>query len=141
MNDPTFAGVPNIDGRVMQAIAAAIEAPDYAAVKIPALAIYAFENPDKPSPPWYDANDKELAATLAERARLMDELKRRSIELFARNVEKGQVLEMQNASHYIIQSNPQEVLEAIEKFVAGLGLDARLARTVRARRAAPPHSM
>ena len=121
VNDPVFAGVPNIDGRVMQAIAAGIEAPDYAAVKIPALAIYAFENPDKPLPPWYDANDRELAATLAERSRLMDGLKRRSIELFTRNVEKGQVLEMQNASHYLIQSNPQEVLEAIEKFAAELG--------------------
>lgn len=120
VNDPAFAGVPNIDARVMQAIAAAIEAPDYAAVKIPALAIYAFESPNKPLPPWYDANDKELAATLTERSRLMDDLKRRSIELFARNVEKGEVLEMQNASHYIMQSNPQEVLEAIEKFVAGL---------------------
>ena len=122
VNDPAFAGVPNIDGRVMQAIAAAIEAPGYAAVKIPALAIYAFENPDKPLPPWYDANDKELAATLAERARLLDDLKRRSIDLFARNFEQGQVLEMQNASHYIIQSNEQEVLEAIEKFAGGLGL-------------------
>ena len=120
VNDPAFAGVPNIDGRGMQAITAAIEAPDYKAVKIPALAIYAFENPDKPLPPWYDAADKDLAATMAERSRLMDDLKRRSIELFARNVEKGQVLEMHDASHYIIQSNPQEVLEAVEKFVAGI---------------------
>ena len=27
---------------------------------------------------------------------------------------------MQNATHYIFQSNQEEVLEAIEKFVAGL---------------------
>ena len=63
--------------------------------------------PNKPLPPWYDPNDKELMANLAERTRLSDAMKRESIELFRRNVEKGQVLEMQNATHYIIQSNQQ----------------------------------
>jgi pimeloyl-ACP methyl ester carboxylesterase len=120
MNDPYFAGIPNIDGRIQQAINAAIQAPDYAAVKIPALAIYAFEDLNKPLPPWYDPKDQELIASLAERARLMDAMKRQSIDLFRKSVEKGQVLEMQNATHYLIQSNQHEVLEAIEKFAAGL---------------------
>ena len=120
VNDPGLAGIPNIDGRAQQALAAAIEVPDYAAVKIPALAIYAFANPNVPLPAWYDANDKELLAILAERKRMADAMKRENIELFRRNVEKGQVLEMQNASHYIIQSNQQEVLDAIEKFVSQL---------------------
>jgi len=122
MNDPYFGGIPNIDGRTQQAISAAIQAPDYAAVKIPALAIYAFEDPDKPLPPWYDPNDHELMANLAERTRLLNTVKRENIELFQRGVEKGQVLEMQNATHYIFQSNQQEVLAAIEKFVAERGL-------------------
>jgi pimeloyl-ACP methyl ester carboxylesterase len=122
MNDPYLAGSPSIDGRTQQAISAAIQAPDYAAVKIPALAIYAFEDPNKPLPPWYDPTDKELMANLAERSRISDAMKRESIELFKRNVEGGQVLEMQNATHYIFQSNQQEVLDAIEKFVAELGL-------------------
>jgi non-heme chloroperoxidase len=117
MNDPNLAGIPSIDGRTQQAISAAIQAPDYAALKIPALAIYAFEDPHKPLPPWYDANDRELLANLAERTRLSDSYKRKSIGLFRSGVEKGQVLEMQNASHYIFQSNQREVLEAIEKFV------------------------
>jgi pimeloyl-ACP methyl ester carboxylesterase len=120
MNDPNLAGIPSIDGRTQQAISAAIQSPDYAAVKIPALAIYALEDPNKPLPLWYDANDQELLANLAERARLADADKRKSIELFRRGVAKGQVLELQNASHYIFQSNQQEVLEAIEKFVAEL---------------------
>lgn len=118
MNVPGLAGIPNIDGPGAQAIAAAIRAPDYAAVKIPALAIYAFEDPAAPLPPWYDADDKELIANLAERAHLTDDVKRRSIDLFRRGVEKGQVLEMQKAGHYIFQSNQQEVLDAIERFVA-----------------------
>jgi non-heme chloroperoxidase len=119
MSNPYLAGTPNIDARTQQAIAAAIQAPDYAAVKIPALAIYAFADPDPPLPPWYDAGDQELRANLAERARIASDIKRRSIDLFRRNVEKGQVLEMRNAGHYIFQSNQQEVLDAIEKFAAG----------------------
>ena len=122
MNDPYLAGIPSIDGRTQQAISAAIQAPDYATLKIPALAIYAYEDPDKPLPPWYDPNDQKLMANLAERTRLLNAVKRENIELFRRGVEKGQVLEMQNATHYIFQSNQQEVLEAIEKFVAELGL-------------------
>ncbi|MEO8018350.1 MAG: alpha/beta hydrolase [Pseudomonadota bacterium] len=120
VNDPSRAGIPNIDGRAQQAIIAAIESPDYRALKIPALAIYAFEDPNKPLQPWYDANDKEMMATLAERALITDAMKRASIELFKHNVMKGQVLELQNATHYIFQSNQHEVLEAIEKFVDGL---------------------
>ena len=117
MNDPYLAGSPAIDGRTQQAIGAAIQAPDYAAVKIPALAIYAFKDPNAPLSPWFDPNDKELMANLSERSRISDAMKRDSIELFRRSVEHGQVLEMQNATHYIIQSNQREVLEAIEKFV------------------------
>ena len=120
MNDPYLAGSPSIDGRTQQAISAAIQAPDYAAVRVPALAVYAFEDPDKPLPPWYDPNDKELVANLAERSRIGDAMKRASIDLFKRGIDQGQVLEMQNATHYIFQSNQREVLDAIEKFVAEL---------------------
>ena len=121
MNDPNFAGVPSTDGRAWQAIVAAIQKPDYAAVKIPALAIYAFADPNAPLPTWFDPDDKELMANLAEHSRISDAMKRESIELFRRNVEQGQVLEMQNATHYIFQSNQREVLEAVEKFAGDLG--------------------
>lgn len=117
VNDPALAGIPNIDARAEQALTAAITRPDYAAVKIPALAIYAFEDPGKPLPPWYDANDEALLASLAERSRLANDLKRDSIELFRRGVQKGQVLEMRNAEHYIFQSNQREVLDAIEQYL------------------------
>ena len=43
---------------------------DYAALKIPALAVYAIEDPDEPPPARYDRNDAELMATLAEIAGL-----------------------------------------------------------------------
>jgi non-heme chloroperoxidase len=116
VNDPYFPGAPNVDARTQQAIDAALQKPDYARLKIPALAVYAIPDPNAPLPPWFDPKDQDVAAKLVERARLLDEMRRRSIELFRRNVEQGQVLEMQKANHYIIQSNQNEVLEAIEKF-------------------------
>jgi non-heme chloroperoxidase len=117
---PYLAGTPTIDGLTQQAILAAIEKPDYSRVKIPALAIYAFAKPGTPLPPWYDTNDRELMSSLAERARIRDALKRENIDLFKRNVEKGQVLELPNSAHYVFQSNPAEVLEAIERFASNL---------------------
>jgi non-heme chloroperoxidase len=120
VDKPFLGGTPSIDPRTQQAIAAAIGPPDYAALKIPALAIYAIEDPDEPPPARYDRHDAELMAALAESAGLKRALQRRSIELFRNGVSQGQVLEMQHAKHYIQQSNPGEVRDAIEKFVADL---------------------
>lgn len=119
INHPVLAGTPSIDARTQQAITAAIQAPDYAALKIPALAIYAFENPAWLLKPWHDRNDPRLVATMQERARILEGIKRASIEQFRQGVAQGQVLEMQNASHNVALSNPREVLAAIEEFSAG----------------------
>lgn len=118
VDEPFIAGTPSIDGRAQQAIMAANQAPDYAAVKIPALAIYAFEDPSRPLPPWYDASDPKLRAIVSERASLTQALKRESIELFRNGVKNGRVIELQNATHYLLQSNQQEVLQAIEEFAS-----------------------
>lgn len=121
VNSPFLAGTPSIDARTQQAINAAILAPDYASVTVPALAIYAFEDSNRPLPRWYDANDEQLKATLAEIARIRDAMKRQNIDSFRRNAGKGRVLELQNSTHYIFLSNQSEVLEAIEDFTAELG--------------------
>ena len=116
VNKPFLAGMPSMDARTPQAIVAAIEAPNYAAIQVPALAIYAIPDPGKALPPWYDANDAELKATLEELGRLSDDTRRKNIELFRRGVSQGEVLELPNADHYLIQSNQQQVLDAIETF-------------------------
>jgi pimeloyl-ACP methyl ester carboxylesterase len=116
VDKPFLAGTPAMDARTPQAIIAAIEAPDYAAVKVPALAIYAIPDPGKALPPWYDANDAEQKATLEEIGRLSDDSRRKNIELFRRGVSQGEVLELPNAHHYLIQSNQQQVRDAIEAF-------------------------
>jgi len=59
------------------------------------------------------ASDEAWVQNLAVRR----DVQRHNIELFRTHVKKGQVLEMQDARHYILQSNTQEVLQAIEKFV------------------------
>jgi pimeloyl-ACP methyl ester carboxylesterase len=125
MNNSSLAGVPAIDERTQQAIAAAIEPPDYAALKLPALAIFAIADPDKPLPSWYGPKSATVMATLQERARILDAKKRHDIEMFKKGAEHGEVLELANAEHNIILSNPAEVLEAIDKFDAKLQSAAR----------------
>lgn len=117
VDKPFLGGTPSIDTRTQQAISAAIQPPDYGAIRIPALAIYAIADAAEPLPPGYDPNDVELMATLAEIRKLREQMQRQNIELFKRSVHKGEVLEMQDARHYILQSNTREVADAIEKFV------------------------
>ena len=115
-NKPFLAGMPGLDSRTAQAIVAAIEAPDYAAIKMPALAIYAIPEAGKALSPWYDANDAQLKATLEELGRLSDDTRRKNMEQFRRGVAQGEALELPNATHYLIQSNQQQVLDAVEAF-------------------------
>jgi pimeloyl-ACP methyl ester carboxylesterase len=125
MNNSSLAGAPAIDERTQQAIAAAIEPPDYAALKLPVLAIFAIADPGKSLPPWYDPESATLKAALKERAHILDAKKRRDIEMFKKGVTHGEVLELANAEHNIILSNPEEVLEAVQKFDAKLEFAAR----------------
>ena len=55
-------------------------------------------------------------AALTELGRINAAAQRKNIELFRRSVARGEVLEMPNATHWLIQSNQQQVLEAIETF-------------------------
>ena len=116
VDKPFLAGMPGIDSRSVQAIVAAAEAPDYKAIKVPALAIYAIPDPAKPLPSWYDLNDVEQKATLEEIGRISNDTRRKNIERFRRDVSQGEVLELPNATHYLIQSNQQEVVDAVETF-------------------------
>jgi pimeloyl-ACP methyl ester carboxylesterase len=121
INNPFLAGAPSIDALTQQAISAGINsAPDYAAVSIPALAIYAITGPDEPLPYWYDRSDRQLLATLAELDHLGNTKKRKSIELFRTGLRNGKVLELLNSKHMIYLSNPQQVRQAIEDFASSL---------------------
>ena len=69
--------------------ARAVAAAAVLAVSIPALAIFAFPDPDEPLPNWYDRNDRQLLANLAELDQLGDSTKRKSIELFRNGMKSG----------------------------------------------------
>jgi pimeloyl-ACP methyl ester carboxylesterase len=116
VNKPFLAGTLAMDARSGQAILAAVRAPDYAAIKVPALAIYAIPDPAKPLPRWYDASNANLRATLEELGRIINDTQRKNIELFRGGVSQGVALELRNATHYLIQSNQEQVLDAIETF-------------------------
>jgi hypothetical protein len=116
VHKPFLAGMPSMDAQTLQAIVAALEAPNYSAIKVPALAIYAISDPGKALPSWYDANDAELKATLEDIGRVNDDTRRKNIELFRQGVRQGEALELPSATHYLIQSNQQQVLDAIETF-------------------------
>jgi non-heme chloroperoxidase len=116
VNNPFLAGTPSIDSRIQQAISAAIRAPDYGAVSIPALALYAQPADKALVPPWYDANDPQLRAILAERSRISQAMRRASIEQFRRGVRQGRVLVIADATHNLVFSNPDQVLAEIERF-------------------------
>jgi len=62
----------------------------------------------------------ELLATLAEIRQLRETWQRQNIERFRAHVRHGQVIEMPDARHYILQSNTQDVVDAIEEFAAAL---------------------
>jgi pimeloyl-ACP methyl ester carboxylesterase len=122
MGHPYLAGQITIDSRFIQAIEAAIGKPDYAAVRAPALSMYATTaGPDALLKPWHDANDPALRATLRELQRARDAIQRREIDRFRSEVRHGRVLELPGASHWIFgPPHQQEVLDAIVDFVTKL---------------------
>lgn len=121
MGHPYLAGQLAIEPRLIQAIEAAISRPNYTDVRVPALAIYATSaGPDALLKPWHDANDVTLRETLREVQGIRDSIQRREIDKFRSGVQRGRVLELPGAAHWIFGSHPGEVLEAIDEFVMDL---------------------
>jgi non-heme chloroperoxidase len=119
-NQPHAAGTPNVDHRALQAIVAAIGSPDYRAVKVPALAIYATGAEESAFSSWYDRDDARLKAAIVERTRIRAGMQRENIERFQREVARGKVVLLPDSRHYVFLFQPGEVLEEIGKFVAAL---------------------
>ncbi|HMN43976.1 MAG TPA: alpha/beta hydrolase [Povalibacter sp.] len=121
VNDRHLAGQRTIDLRLLQAIEAGIPRPDYARVHAPALAIYATSaGPDALLQPWHDRTDTDLRNTLRELQSMKDAMQRREIEKFRTGVQGARVLEIPGASHWILLSHRDAVLQAIDEFTATL---------------------
>jgi pimeloyl-ACP methyl ester carboxylesterase len=95
------------------------EHPNYGAVKAPALAIYAVTDSVAQLEPWQRL-DREHAAAWQDVIRGLGRVDRSSREQFRREVERGTVLEIHGAHHWVFVSNREEVLAAVRRFL-GVG--------------------
>lgn len=109
------------DPRVLEAIEDSVVKPDYAAFKVPALALYAVpRSADDFVRPWYDRSDPALRATVQRQYELtvgaFDYMKR----AFEEGVPNARAVNVLGAQHFIFTSNEAEVLAEIERFIAEL---------------------
>jgi len=92
------------------------EHPRYAAVRAPALAIYAVTDTITQLEPWQRA-DREHAAAWQDVIRGVERVDRLSRAQFAREVARGTVLEIHGAHHWLFVSNRDEVLADVRRFL------------------------
>lgn len=112
------AGQRSVDARVLQAIEAGISTPDYRSISAPALAIYGTSTgSDNMLKPWHDATDVALRRALRELHAMRDTLQRREIEKLHTELKGARVLELPGASHWIMLSHRDQVLQAIVDFI------------------------
>lgn len=114
-------GGRTIDARVMEAIADSVLKPDYAAFKMPALALYAIpRSADDLMRPWYDRADTALRANVQREYELtvgaFDFMKR----TFEQEIPNARAVNLLGAKHWIFTSNEADVLAEIERFIAEL---------------------
>lgn len=124
----TFAFTPSgsvggraFDARILEAIDDSAVKPDYAAFKVPALALYALpRSADDLMRPWYDRSDLELRANVQRvydfTVAGLDHMQRR----FEQEVPNGRAVNLLGAKHFIFGSNEAEVLAEIERFISEL---------------------
>lgn len=93
--------------------------PDYAAVRAPALLIYAVaDSAPQVFPLWAGLDDAERAAARRYTA-VMQQWERTERTRASRELPRAHVLELHGANHYVFASNPREVTGAMRAFLAG----------------------
>ncbi|MET0293082.1 MAG: alpha/beta hydrolase [Steroidobacteraceae bacterium] len=118
---PFLAGTPDIDPRVAAAIPAALKRPDYRALKIPVLALYATRDESAPIKPWFDRNDAEQMRALRDIGVMTERARRASIEQLRTEAPSAEIIELNGADHWIFLSHEQDVVDALERFTARVG--------------------
>jgi pimeloyl-ACP methyl ester carboxylesterase len=109
------------DSLYLDAIMMGLKAPDYASITVPALGIYAVPgSPDALMEGWFDKDDAQLRAMVAELYRMDRAGKESQIARFDSEIPDSQVLVLENADHWIFVSHEEQVLNAVENFVDSL---------------------
>jgi non-heme chloroperoxidase len=103
------------------AIGAGVEKPDYASIRIPALALYAAPGTWKemmPGVPEFTDPEKRAAAerVVAHMARTRKYME----DTFRSGVANSRVIEIPGASHYVFRTNEADVLREMRAFLGSL---------------------
>jgi len=122
--DGSIRGPWSPDAQVMQAFSAEMRTMTAAytpeRIRVPALAIYAAPaSATEMMRPWYPADDPALRERVQTLYRLERENVARHARWFAAFAERGRVAEL-SGGHDLFVSNPREVLQQIDAFVASL---------------------
>jgi non-heme chloroperoxidase len=95
-----------------------LQPPDYPHLRSPALAIFAASDSVRLLVPYYAALDSTGREAVKRFAAIVAPFRIASVEGFRKAVPSGEVLEIQNANHYVFISNQAETLSAIRAFLA-----------------------
>jgi pimeloyl-ACP methyl ester carboxylesterase len=110
-----------LDPRVPAAIMAAVQKPDYAAIRVPALAIYAVpRDAGDLWRPWYDRSDLALAHAIEADYEITVRAKKAAEHEFEERVAGGRVVELLGAKHHVLLSNEADVIAELDTFIARL---------------------
>jgi non-heme chloroperoxidase len=108
-----------MDMVLIEATEEAVLRPRFEAISAPVLALFA--TPDGPQyfmKPWYDANDPQVTQLVAAMATRTAQLKAEARDHFAALVPAAEIRDMPGASHGMHMSNPDDIVAAIQDFVA-----------------------
>jgi non-heme chloroperoxidase len=102
----------------LDAIMMGLQAPDYARITVPALAIYAVpSSPAALMEGWYPVNDPVIEKAVAELYQIDSQRKAAEMARFDNEVPDSEALAIEDGDHWIFLSHEQEVLAAIESFM------------------------
>jgi non-heme chloroperoxidase len=105
-------GTPRTPRSVGEAIHSGVTKPNYAGIRIPALAIYAVPRSEKDVPGFGTAPE----SAVVDLFQIMKEQERVNSAAFRSGITDGKVVEIAGAKHFVFLSNEADVLRAIRAF-------------------------
>ena len=104
-------------GPVNAEIAKSLEHPDYARIRAPALAFYAFQPRSEQAFPTYHTLDDKGRALADANTNYWYRWALVQRDAFRRGMREGQVVELIGANHFVFSSHENEVLRAMRQFL------------------------
>ncbi len=123
---PEFAAIQEIASRlgligeptaVDVAVMQGVRKPDYAAIHVPALSIYASQPASSRDLPGYS---EDHAVAFDELHEAISDFQDKSVNAFRDGIVNHRVVEISDADHYVFFSNEDDVLREVRQFVSSL---------------------